>query len=96
LFALAGHLGMTVRELSNRMDSRELTEWYAYVHHFRGPLDEPWHQTGVIASACLSPYTKPGKRPKPSDFIPVTRPPQHETQLQATMEKLIRKLGGAD
>lgn len=87
---------MTVRELCERMDSRELTEWYLYVHHFRGPLDEPWQQAGVIASACLAPYQNRGRRSKPSDFVPVRPPPQHETQLRATMDELIQRLGGGE
>jgi hypothetical protein len=87
---------MTVAELCERMDSRELSEWYAYVAHFRGPLDDPWHQAGTIASAVLAPHTRAGKRPKPSDFVPITRAPQHELQLQATMDQLIQRLGGAE
>ena len=85
---------MTVRELCTRIDSRELSEWYAYVHHFRGPLDSPWQQAGTIASAVLAPHQARGKRSKPSDFVPVANAPQHETQLQATMDEIIKRLGG--
>jgi len=85
---------MTVGELCERMDSRELTEWYAYVTHFRGPLDDPWSQTGTIASAVLAPYVKRGKRPKPSDFVPVTPPPQHPLQTAEALAELERLLGG--
>jgi hypothetical protein len=85
---------MTVAELCERMDSRELSEWYAYVAHFRGPLDDPWQQAGVVATAVLTPHTRPGRRPKPSDFVPVTAPPQHELQVAAKMQQLARLLGG--
>ena len=45
LFRLAGHLGMTVRELGERMDSRELTEWMAFERYYHGTIGDEWWQT---------------------------------------------------
>lgn len=93
LFRLAGHLHMTVGELCQRMDSRELTEWIAYERYWHGPLSDEWLQVGVVASAALAPYTKRGSSPKPHDFVPVEKPPQHNTQINATLEQMAKTLG---
>jgi len=60
LFALAGHLGMTVRELCTRMDSRELSEWYAYVHHFSWASRQPLaaSRNHCIRSASTAPVSR--------------------------------------
>ena len=87
LFALAAHLGMTVRDIEEQMDSAELSEWIAYSRYFR-PLDDSWHQTGVIASAVLAPYTRRGHAPKAEDFIPVDRPPQHNSQITEVLAQI--------
>jgi hypothetical protein len=57
LFRLAGHLGMTVRELSRRMDSQELSEWVAFTRYYHA-LPDPWQQTGLLTSAVLAPYSE--------------------------------------
>lgn len=92
LFALAGHLGMTVAELCQRMDSRELSEWMAYTRYFQA-LPDPWAQTGLLASVTLAPHSG-DKTPKPKAFIPVENPPQHESQDYAALMKLKAELGG--
>lgn len=83
---------MTVRELSERMDSQELTEWAAFTRYFRALPDE-WEQTGLVVSSLLAPYSK-DKVPKPSDFIPLERPPNHQDQDMAALLKLREALGG--
>jgi hypothetical protein len=94
LFALAGHLKMTVRELGERMDSAELTEWKAYTTYFV-PIENPWLQTGLVASIATAPYTPTGERPRTAiDFVPKLRAPQHESQDRAAVEQLARELGG--
>jgi hypothetical protein len=90
---LAGHLKMTVREIEERMDSRELSEWLAWARFFQ-PLDNPWAQAGIIASATLAPYSRRGNAPSPKDFIPVERPPQHKTQLLDVLAQMKRDLDG--
>jgi len=90
---LAGHLGMTVGELEQRMDSRELSEWLAFARYYQ-PLDNSWAQTGVLASAVLAPYSKRGHTPKPADFIPIDSPPQHTTQILGVLAQMKRELDG--
>ena len=78
---------MTLRELSERMDSREFSLWIAF-HRFYEPLPEPWYEAGVVASAAVAPYCKPGNRPKASDFVPIEQPVSHECQIQETLKML--------
>lgn len=87
LFRLAGHLGMTVSELCERMTSAELSEWMA-LDMFHRPLPDPWRQTGVMASAMLAPYSGRGKTPKAEDFIPVARLPQTQDEMVSELRKL--------
>lgn len=90
---LAGHLKMTVGELEQRMDSRELSEWLAFARYYQ-PLDNSWAQTGLIASAVLAPHTRRGHSPSPHDFIPLEKPPQHKTQMLTVLEQMKRDLDG--
>lgn len=82
---------MTVRELCERMDSREFSYWLAF-HRFYEPLPDPWFETGIVASAALAPYCSRGKTPKPSEFVPVEKPPQHETQIIDQLRQLKEAL----
>lgn len=92
MFALAGHLHMTVGELCQRMDSRELTEWIAYTRYF-SPFADPWRQTGLVVSSLLAPHIRDGKVPAPNDFVPTLPPPQHEEQDRAALRELQKSLG---
>lgn len=93
LFRLAGHLGMTVSELSERMTSAELSEWMALDMYHR-PLPDSWRQTGVLASAMLAPYSGRGKKPKPEEFVPVARLPQTQDEMVTELQKLKRLAKG--
>jgi hypothetical protein len=84
---------MTVKRLCQEMDSREFAEWIAIHRHFH-PLPDTWRQTGLIASAALAPYCPRGRTPKPEDFVPVVKAPQHELQIQEAFEQLARDLAG--
>ncbi len=64
------------------------------VHRFYMPLQDTWHQTGVMASAMLAPYSGKGKPPKPVDFVPIETPPQHPEQMREAIEILRRQLRG--
>jgi len=75
------------------MDSAELAEWITVHTHFM-PLPDPWHQTGVIASAALAPYARKGHTPKASDFVPIQQPPQHPEQMAAALRQLQQELRG--
>jgi len=90
---LAGHLKMTVGEIEERMDSHELSEWLAFARYFQ-PLDNSWAQTGVLASAVLAPHSRRGQCPKPRDFIPTERPPQHKTQMLDVLAQMKMDLDG--
>jgi hypothetical protein len=79
---------MTVRELSRRMDSQELTEWIAFTRHFHA-LPDPWRQTGLLTSAVLAPYSQQGKAPKADDFNPIEKPPQHAEEMRRELQKLL-------
>lgn len=74
------------------MDSRELAEWIAVHTHYM-PLQDSWHQTGIIASAVLAPWSPRGKTPAPADFVPIEKPPQHEQQIAAALMELQKALG---
>lgn len=88
---LAGHLKMTLRELCEKMDSREFSLWMAF-HRFHEPLPEPWYEAGMIASAAIAPYCRPGNRPKASDFVPIHSKVSHEDQIADTLKALKEKL----
>ena len=89
---LAGHLKMTVGEIEQRMDSHELTEWLAWARYFQ-PLDNSWAQTGILASVSLAPHARRGQCPKPRDFIPTEKPPQHRTQILDVLSQMKKDLG---
>lgn len=95
LFAmrLAGHLGMTLGELFERMDSREFSRWLA-MHTYFEPIGGQWEQTATLAAAVLAPYCKRGQTPDPQDFIPIQKKkPQHKTQIQETLRRMAADLG---
>jgi len=79
---------MTVRELSRRMDSQELSEWIAFTRHFHA-LPDPWLQTGLLTSAVLAPYSTKGNTPSASDFNPIEKAPQHVNQMKSELQKLL-------
>lgn len=71
MFRLAGHLGMTVGELGQRMSSRELSEWMAY--DAIEPIGNHWQQTGMVAATVANVNRDPKKRAnpfQPEDFMP--------------------------
>jgi hypothetical protein len=67
MFALAGHLGMTVAELGDRLTSSELSEWIALL------AVEPWgpyRQDLLNAISCYASAAPWCKNTKVSDWIP--------------------------
>jgi hypothetical protein len=48
------------------------------------------------AAVALAPHTENGKRPKPDDFVPVDKPPQHESQDIAALMELRKAFGLGD
>jgi hypothetical protein len=93
MFAVARDLRMTVRELGTRMDSAEFSEWIAYNRYYSA-LPDSWRETALIVTALIAPHIgKNQKRPKPEDFNPIERPPQHESQDMAALLALRKALG---
>jgi hypothetical protein len=86
---------MTVRELCERMDSCELSEWMAYTRYFVA-LPDPWLQTGLLAAIASAPYAGKGVSPAPLDYVPIAKAPQHEIQDREAIERLRRELGIVD
>ena len=70
---LALALGITKRDLCERMDVAELREWMAFDRYIE-PFGRDWEQTGVLAALTIAPHVK-GRAPKPQDFMPIRRPP---------------------
>ena len=93
MFMLAGYLKMTVGELEQRMDSRELSEWLA-VHRFFMPLDNSWAQTAMLVNAMLAPYSKKDSLPPASSWIPLEKTPQHPLQAKEELLKMQQSLFG--
>lgn len=69
------------------MSGEEFGYWLAYSRYFQ-PLDNPWLQAGIVAHAALAPYSRRGHAPKPQDFVPIEKPPQHRTQINNTLARL--------
>lgn len=93
MFRLALALRMTVRELSQRMDSAEFSEWIAYTRYFEA-LPDSWQETGMLMSALVAPHMGRNRTPlKPRDFVPLEKPPQHESQDREALLKLRAALG---
>lgn len=86
---------MTQGELCSRMTSREFSEHIAYVKWFSA-LPDSWRQTGLVVAALLAPHCDRNRRPKPEDFIPVDRPPQHESQDIDALIELRKAFGITD
>ncbi len=93
---------MTVRELLNRISSRELSEWMAFY------AVEPWgcqvddQRTGLVASVIANVNRDPKRRATPyqvNDFMP-KRGEQREQKnwqdLLKTVELINAALGGDD
>jgi len=96
MFAVSRDLRMTVRELSTRMDSAEFSEWIAYNRYYSA-MPDSWRETALLVAALIAPHVgKDQKRPKPEDFNPIEKPPNHESQDLAALLELRRALGLGD
>jgi hypothetical protein len=62
---------MTLRELFQKMDSREFAMWRA-AHTYYMPIGGEWEQTATIAAQCSHRIAAKGQTPDPEDFIPVS------------------------
>ena len=84
---LAGHLGMTERELGQRMDVAEYRRWLAF-HMYVNPLGGEWRQTARIVAATLAPHCTRSRPPREDDFMPIHKPPMTAEEIAAELSKL--------
>ena len=89
---LAGHLKKTLAEI-DQMSSREFSQWIAWSRYFQ-PLDDPWSQTGLLATAALTPHCGRSRVPSPADFVPIERGPMHRTQINDVLRQMQKDLNG--
>jgi hypothetical protein len=68
---------------------RELLAFDRYME----PIGRPWEQTATLAALTIAPHVK-GRSPKPSDFIPVRKPPMSAEEIAAELSKLKNHADG--
>lgn len=87
---------MTVGELLERIDSRELSEWMAF-ERLEGPIG-PWRadfHAGMVSSVLANIYRNRKKKKKafvPSDFIPDWGAPAKEEQSMEEQQNIFRQM----
>jgi hypothetical protein len=92
MFALAGHLGMTVAELGERMTASELSEWIALM------TVEPWGQArgdiqaATAAWAATAPWAKDVSL---ADFLPRYGEESRQQELTPEQARAILLASGA-
>lgn len=64
-------MGCTVREMLDRIDSRELSEWMAF--HNLEPFGDDWRRTGLTTAAVYNVNITKGKRLGAEDFMPIVK-----------------------
>lgn len=90
-------LGMTVKELLERVDSKELTEWMAYytLEPFGQPADDL--RMGIIASTEANAHRDPKRKAfTPNDFIPDYSKKHQSIEEQKTLVMQWNALLGGD
>lgn len=90
-FRLALALGCTVRELGERITSRELAEWQAYA--MLEPFGSPAHafDAGVIAATVANVHRGKGRDPfTPADFMPQITKAKSREQVAAETHQAAR------
>lgn len=80
-------LGKTVRQLTEEMDSKELSEWMAFDRI--EPFDNPYWRSGMLAATTAN--VMGGGKNKPQDFMPMRRKPQTAAQQIAMLKALTSK-----
>lgn len=92
MFKLAGHLKMTVRELGERMDSEELSEWMAY-HHYYEQIPDINRSLAILTTAVVAGYARKGNVPDPKKFMGMGVAPTHAIQDEETLRMMVEQLG---
>lgn len=94
MFRLALSLGYTVRDLQNRIDSRELTEWIAFYNI--EPFGEDRADMRQALTSCILANAnrdpKKSRAFKPQDFMLVKPPKKEQTpeEMMALLKGICR------
>lgn len=92
MFKLAGHLKMTVRELGQRMDSDELSEWMAY-HYYYEQIPDLNRSLAILTTAVVAGYARKGNVPDPKKFMGMGVAPTHSIQDEEVIRMMAEQLG---
>tara|TARA_Y100000401_G_scaffold38584_1_gene29121 strand:+ start:3467 stop:3724 length:258 start_codon:yes stop_codon:yes gene_type:complete len=78
---------MTVKRLLQEVDSKEISEWYAYDQ--RWPLPDHWQQTARICRTVMASSGNFKSVPREDEFIPaVVKKTQSQEEMYAELSKL--------
>jgi hypothetical protein len=78
---------MTVKRLLQEVDSKEISEWYAYDQ--RWPLPDHWQQTARICRTVMASSGNFKNVPREDEFIPaVVKKTQSQEEMYAELKKL--------
>jgi hypothetical protein len=87
-------LGLTVKDLLRRIDSRELSEWMAFYNL------EPWgceaenRRFGTIAATFANVHRKPKKKPTPYSWLDFFPSGQKLKQTAQEMMQILKRAWG--
>lgn len=87
---LAGHLKKTLHEL-DEMPCDEYALWQAW-SRYHVPFDSGWEQAAMLACMIVAPYTPRGRAIKPEDFMPVSKCPQAQSQIDEALKAINEDL----
>lgn len=87
---LAGHLKKTLQEL-DEMPCDEYALWQAW-SRYHVPFDSSWEQAAMLACMIVAPYTPRGHKVTPQDFMPVSKSPQAQRQIDETLAAISEDL----
>ena len=83
---------MTVRDLLDRCDSRELAEWEAYASIEPFGEERADLRAGIVAAAVANSNPYRGKAWKPSDFMPKFEAQEPRRQSPQEMQSAMRQI----
>lgn len=92
---LALALGMTVREMLQKMSSAELTDWLAYWRLDPFGEERADLRAGIVAATTANVWAGKGKRAKPADFMPKFDTPRKARMSQDAMKTMFRTAAAA-
>jgi hypothetical protein len=90
---LALALGMTVREMLGKLDSRELTEWMALDGMDPIGQERDDLRAGIVASVVANCHSTKG-RFKPSDFVPKFGPRAEKRKTPTELAAMAQAITG--